>query len=88
MKFNCASIETVVVANNATRGNGKDFTSPIRGITEVYSADGELIAINDEYTWSIEQVKQILLKMKQDGKVSDEAHDIINIYFDIVHPVF
>jgi hypothetical protein len=38
-----------VIETTEKRGSGKDESSPIRGVTQYWSLDGELLAENDPY---------------------------------------
>lgn len=40
-------VKEVVVTDLARRGSGKDELSPVRSVLEVYSKEGQLIALHD-----------------------------------------
>lgn len=45
--FNFVEIRELIVTNFSKRGSGKDETSPVRTILEIYAKDGKLMAWND-----------------------------------------
>lgn len=50
-------VKEVIITDISRRGNGHDRTSPIRTVLEVYTKDGELLAINDSQgNYTIEQL--------------------------------
>lgn len=46
-------IEEFIYSTKGRRGDGKDF--PVRGITEVYTKSGELVATHDPYSLTVEE---------------------------------
>lgn len=81
--MNKATIQQLIVCDNATRGDGKDMTSVCRGITQVFTGDGELIAIRDPYTWTIEEIVQAMAKIKHDNfpETGDSVITIVDKHF-------
>lgn len=64
-------VKELVVTDLSRRGNGRDETSPVRSIIEVYTKDGELLAVHDSqgnYT-----VEQLLAFAKLCREKSDET---------------
>ena len=50
-------VKELIVTDLSRRGTGKDVTSPIRTVLEVYSKDGELLAYNDSQgNYSVEDL--------------------------------
>lgn len=69
-------VKELVVTDLSRRGNGRDETSPVRSVLEVYTKDGELLAVHDSqgnYT-----VEQLIAFAKLCREKSDVA--IENIY--------
>ena len=81
--MNSASIQTVVVAENASRGSGRDQSSPIRKLTQIYTSDGELLAERDLYSFTIEQIYSRLDKMEKDKIIFYGALELLHKYFSI-----
>jgi predicted proteasome-type protease len=40
-------VKELVVTDLSRRGNGRDEISPVRSVLEVYTKDGELLAVHD-----------------------------------------
>jgi hypothetical protein len=50
-------VKELVVTNLSRKGTGKNELSPIRSVFEVYSKDGDLLAINDSQgNYSVEDL--------------------------------
>jgi len=55
--FNSVEVKELIVTNFAKRGSGKDETSPVRTILEIYTKDGKLMACNDgQGNYSVEDL--------------------------------
>lgn len=69
-------VKELVVTDLSRRGSGREETSPIRSVLEVYTKDGELLAVHDSqgnYT-----VEQLIAFAKLCREKSDVA--VENIY--------
>jgi predicted proteasome-type protease len=50
-------VKDLVVTDLSRRGNGRDEISPVRSIIEVYTKDGELLAVHDSQgNYTVEQL--------------------------------
>lgn len=56
-------VDEVIISNIKVRGTGKDQSSPLRIVTEVYTKDGELIAEKDDLKYTIEQIVAFVKKI-------------------------
>ena len=64
-------LEQFIISHENTRGEGK-FPSLIRGITQIYTTDGKLVATHDPYTLTLEQIIELFPKdpMKMENRES------------------
>lgn len=50
-------VKELVLTDLSRRGNGRDETSPVRDVLEVYTKDGELLAVHDSQgNYTVEQL--------------------------------
>ena len=50
-------VKELIVTDLSRRGNGRDETSPVRSVLEVYTKDGELLAVHDSQgNYTVEQL--------------------------------
>lgn len=50
-------VKELIITDLLRKGNGKDVTSPIRTVLEVYTKDGELLAYHDSQgNYSVEDL--------------------------------
>lgn len=50
-------VKELVITDMARRGNGKEETSPVRSVFEVYTKEGELLAAHDSQgNYTVEQL--------------------------------
>ncbi|HAY32566.1 MAG TPA: hypothetical protein PK536_10185 [Ignavibacteria bacterium] len=50
-------VKELIVTDLSRRGNGRDETSPVRSILEVYTKNGELLAVHDSQgNYTVEQL--------------------------------
>jgi hypothetical protein len=50
-------VKELIVTDLSRRGNGRDEISPVRSVLEVYTKDGELLAVHDSQgNYTVEQL--------------------------------
>lgn len=69
-------VKELIVTDLSRRGNGRDETSPVRSVLEVYTKDGELLAVYDSQgNYTVEQLIEFAKLCREKSDIAIE-----NIY--------
>lgn len=69
-------VKELIVTGLSRRGNGRDETSPVRSDLEVYTKDGELLAVYDSQgNYTVEQLIEFAKLCREKSDIAIE-----NIY--------
>mgnify|MGYP000864421306 CR=1 FL=1 len=75
-------VKELVVTDLSRRGNGRDETSPVRAVLEVYTKEGELLAVHDSQgNYTVEQLIAFakLCREKSDVAIEKVYHSWQNV---------
>jgi predicted proteasome-type protease len=66
-------VKELVITDLSRRGTGKDETSPVRSVLEVYSKEGDLLAVHDSQgNYTVEQLISFAKLCREKSEISIE----------------
>lgn len=68
-------VKELVITDLSRRGTGKDETSPVRSVLEVYSKNGDLLAVHDSHgNYTVEQLISFAKLCREKSEISIEKN--------------